>query len=98
MARDNSVGAVLPRENHHGHSPTWISTTAGEVEVLIFRRSLGSLESMVPLPVGDNTVNRAAVGTLHPFDIHWSKKIFDDDAFPQSLDTTALHFIEAAFF
>lgn len=53
---------------------------------------------MVPLPVCDNTVNRAAVGTIHPFDIDWSEKIFDDDAFSQSLDTTALHFIEAALF
>lgn len=57
VARDNAVGAVLPRENYHGHSTTWICAAASEVEVLIFGGSFGRLESIVPLPVGDHTVN-----------------------------------------
>ena len=94
VALDNPVGAVLSRKNHHGHSAAWVSTAAGEVEVLIFGGSLGSFKPVVPIPVGHDTVNRAAVGAIHPFDIDWSKKVFDNDAFSQPFDATAFHFVE----
>ena len=70
MAVDDAVGDFLAGEDDHGHAAAGVGAAAGEVEVAVFGAGLGCFEPVVELPIGDDTVDAAAVGTIHALDVH----------------------------
>ena len=95
---DNTVGAVLPRENHHGHAAAGVGAAAGEVEVAVFAGGLGSFEAVVLFPIGDDAVNRTLVRAIHALDVDGSEEIFGHDGVAQSGETAAFHLVDTAVF
>ena len=94
----NAVGAVLPGENHHGHAAARVGAAAGEVEVAVLGGGLGSFESVVLFPVGDDAVNRPLVRAIHALDVDGSEEIFGHDGVAQSGEAAAFHLVDTAFF
>ena len=84
MTFDNTIGTFLTGKNDHGHTSTRVGAAACEVEVVILLADLGCLEAVILFPVGHDTINRSLIGTIHAFDIQWSKKIHSDNTFAKS--------------
>jgi len=97
VAGDDAVGAFLAGEDDHGHASAGVGGGSGEVEVFVLSGGFGGFKAVVALPVGDDAVDRAAVGAIHLFEVDRSEEVFDDDAFAKAFDAAAFHFVEAAF-